>query len=78
MAIPQDRLLPLLESMLLMRRVDSGFRIYKIHLETEGKVAGIDAAAFRAAAEQAKDICPISVLIKPGLEQLTVNAKLAA
>ena len=66
------------QATLSMRSVDGGYRIYKIHLETEGKVAGIDEAAFRAAAEKAKDICPISVLIKPGLEQLTLNAKLAS
>jgi len=63
---------------LSMRPVAGGFKIFKIHLDTEGKVPGIDETAFRAAAEKAKEICPVSGLLKPGLEVLTVNAKLAA
>jgi transposase len=47
-------------------------------LDTEGKVPGIDETAFRAAAEKAKEICPVSGLLKPGLEALTLNAKLVS
>ena len=36
---------------------------------------GIDAATFQAAAEKAKETCPISTLLKPGLEQLTLDAR---
>lgn len=57
-------------------RSDGGFKITGVHLETEGRVPGIDAETFRAAAEQAKENCPVSVLLKPGLEQLTLDARL--
>jgi len=63
---------------LSMRPVAGGFQIFKIHLDTEGKVPGIDETAFRAAAEKAKEICPVSGLLKPGLEALTLNAKLVS
>jgi lipoyl-dependent peroxiredoxin len=56
----------------------AGFKIAKIHLDTEGKVPGIDEAAFKQAAETAKDTCPVSVLLKPGLEDLSVEAKLVS
>ena len=57
---------------------EGGFKITKIHLDTEGDVPGIDEASFKAAAEQAKETCPISVLLKPGLQELTVAARLAS
>ena len=63
---------------LTMRRLEAGFKIYKIHLATEGKVPGIDEAAFRTVAEKAKEVCPVSGLLKPGLETLTLEAKLVS
>jgi osmotically inducible protein OsmC len=59
-----------------MRRTDSGFTITNIHLATEGDVPGIDEGAFKAAAEQAKEACPVSRLLKPGLESITLDARL--
>jgi lipoyl-dependent peroxiredoxin len=41
-----------------------GADITSIELETEGDVPGIDAATFMRAAEQAKDICPVSKALK--------------
>jgi lipoyl-dependent peroxiredoxin len=41
-----------------------GADITSIELETEGEVPGIDAAAFNKAAEQAKEICPVSKALK--------------
>lgn len=61
---------------LTMTKADSGFRITKIHLRTEGQVAGLDEAAFRRAAETAKENCPVSMLLKPGLQSLTLEARL--
>lgn len=61
---------------LVLNKGESGSKITKIHLETEGRVPGIDQAAFQAAAERTKEICPISVLLNPGLEEVTVKAKL--
>jgi len=44
------------------------WKIWKIHLETEASGEGID--------EQAKEKCPISVLLKPGLELVTLDVRL--
>ena len=39
---------------------DGGFKITKIRLTVRGEVEGIDETAFRKAAEQAKENCPVS------------------
>ena len=57
---------------LTMVKTDTGFKITKVHLETEGRVPGLDEAGFKQAAEEK----PISVLLKPGLEAVTLQAKL--
>ncbi|MBA2665025.1 MAG: OsmC family protein [Bradymonadaceae bacterium] len=59
-----------------LRKGDAGFKVVAVHLQTEGNVPGIDAAAFQEAAQKAKEKCPISVLLKPGLEELSVEATL--
>ena len=59
-----------------MTNASGGWKITKIHLDTEGTVPGIDQAGFAEAAEQTKKTCPISVLLLPGLEEATVSAKL--
>jgi osmotically inducible protein OsmC len=59
-----------------LRKGEAGFKITGIHLETEGEVPGIDEATFKQAAETAKNTCPVSALLKPGLENLTLDAKL--
>ncbi len=61
---------------LTMRRDESGTKLTQLHLDVEARVPGIDEAAFRTLAEKVKDSCPVSVLLKPGLEELTVSAKL--
>jgi osmotically inducible protein OsmC len=61
---------------LTMRRDESGTKLTKLHLDVEARVPGIDAAAFQALAEKTKETCPVSVLLKPGLEELRVSAKL--
>ena len=61
----------------LTMRVDTaGVKITSIHLVTEAQVSGIDAAGFQKAANEAKEKCPVSGLLKPGLESLTLAAKL--
>ena len=62
---------------LTMAKTETGFKITRVHLETEGRVPGIDESGFKQAAEKAKDGCPISALLKPGLEAVTLDAKLA-
>lgn len=64
------------QATLRMQVGEGGPRIVSIHLDTEGQVPGIDQAAFAAAAAKAKDGCPVSKLLKPGLDSLTFEAKL--
>jgi osmotically inducible protein OsmC len=61
---------------LTMAKTETGFKITKINLETTGTVDGMDEATFQKTAEKAKEGCPVSQLLKPGLEQLTLTAKL--
>jgi osmotically inducible protein OsmC len=61
---------------LTMAKTETGFKITKINLETTGTVDGMDEATFQKTAEKAKEGCPVSQLHKPGLEQLTLTAKL--
>src|SRR6476620_3405366 len=63
---------------LTMRMDASGPQITGIHLVTEAKVPGMDVAAFKTAAEEAKEKCPVSNLLRPGLESLTLEARLAS
>jgi osmotically inducible protein OsmC len=53
-----------------------GWKISRIHLETAAE--GVDEPTLKTAAQQAKEQCPISVLLKPGLEELTLNVRLKA
>ena len=46
-------------------------------LEVEGSVPGLDEEGFRAAAEDAKENCPVSQALKNNVE-LKINARLAA
>jgi osmotically inducible protein OsmC len=63
---------------LTLNKGTGGFKITGVHLETEGAVPGIDQATFSQAAEKTRETCPVSVLLKPGLESLTVDAKLVS
>jgi osmotically inducible protein OsmC len=63
---------------LTMRRDESGTKLTKLQLDVEARVPGVDDAAFQAIAEKTKDSCPVSTLLKPGLEELTISAKLLA
>ena len=61
---------------LTLAKTETGFKISKIRLETTGIVDGIDDATFQATAEKAKHGCPVSQLLKPGLEELSLKATL--
>jgi lipoyl-dependent peroxiredoxin len=63
---------------LTLKKGESGFTITGMHLETEGNVPGIDEATFKQAAETAKETCPVSALLKPGLQSLTLDARLVS
>ncbi|MCJ7714105.1 OsmC family protein [Candidatus Bathyarchaeota archaeon] len=55
-------------------KLDAGFTITKIELETVGDIAGVDEKTFLEHAEQTKTACPVSkALLGP---MLILNAKL--
>lgn len=57
-----------------LEKQGAGFAIPRIELELEGKVPGLDAAAFQQHAETAKKSCPVSKALA-GIEiTLTVKA----
>lgn len=56
-----------------MEKTDAGFTVTKIHLDVVARVPGIEQAAFDTAANNAKNGCPISRLLKA---EITMDAKL--
>jgi lipoyl-dependent peroxiredoxin len=56
-------------------RVDGKFTILSVDLDVTGRVPGADAAAFEAAANLAKEDCPVSRALK-GNVQMRVKARL--
>ncbi len=50
-------------------------KINKMHLETRGRVAGLDNAAFKRLADEAEKKCPVSNLLRNGLA-ITLDAAL--
>ena len=57
-----------------LEKVDAGFKITRIELETTGTVPGIDNAKFQEIAEGAKKGCPVSQALT-GVN-ISLNAKL--
>ena len=55
----------------------AGTGITRIALTARGKVPGLDAEGFRAAAENAKENCPVSKALT-GVPEMTVDASLDA
>lgn len=49
--------------------------INKMHLETTGRVEGLDDATFKQLAQEAEKACPVSNLLRPGLA-ISLDAKL--
>ncbi len=60
---------------LTMRVDNAGPKITKVHLATEISADGAAEQKIQDAAAQAKEKCPVSQLLKPGLESLTFEAK---
>jgi osmotically inducible protein OsmC len=58
-----------------LEKTDAGFRIPRIELETEAVVPGMDDATFQEVAENAKQNCPVSVVLAGA--QITLKATLA-
>ena len=57
-------------------QTDDGFRITSMHLSVRGEVDGIDGEAFKAAAAEAKEGCPVSNALDDSV-QITFEAALA-
>ncbi|MFI5303196.1 MAG: OsmC family protein [Nitrospiria bacterium] len=60
---------------LTMEKLEAGFTITSIHLNTTAKIPGADKAKFETAANNAKAGCPISRLLNA---KITMDAKLVA
>jgi osmotically inducible protein OsmC len=58
-------------------KLDAGWKVVSSHLTVRGRVPGMSEADFVAAAEGAKDGCPISQALKGNVE-LSVDASLVA
>ena len=58
-----------------VERVEGGFAINRIELDTEAQVPGIDNAKFQEEAEAAKKGCPVSKALA-GVENINLNARL--
>jgi lipoyl-dependent peroxiredoxin len=63
-------------SVVTLRIVDGAPTITKIALTTVGKVPGLDEAAFQAAAQDAKENCPVSKALA-AVPEITLEASLA-
>lgn len=61
---------------LTLAQQSGGWKISKIHLETDVSGDGLDAETLQRAAGQAKEQCPVSTLLKPGLEAITLDVRL--
>jgi osmotically inducible protein OsmC len=56
-----------------MEKTDAGFTVTNVHLDVAARVPGIDQAGFETAANNAKNGCPISRLLKA---EITMEARL--
>lgn len=54
-------------------KLEAGWTVTRIHLETEATVAGIQEPAFQELAAAAKDTCPISRALGPVQIELTAH-----
>ncbi len=52
------------------------WKITAIHLDAEASGDGLDEETLKRASEQAKEQCPVSLLLKPGLEAITLVVRL--
>jgi osmotically inducible protein OsmC len=59
-----------------MEQETAGWTVARIRLEVQGSVPGIDEQAFQQIALEAKNGCPISRLLGPGLKGIDLIAKL--
>ena len=65
------------EAATAFERVGEGFKMTSVRLTIRGEVDGLDEEAFRAAAEDAKENCPVSQALKGNVE-ISLDASLAS
>ena len=58
-----------------IEKLDEGWRITKIHLETSASIPGIDNDEFQEQAKSAKNGCPVSNALA-GVPEITISATL--
>jgi len=63
------------EATTAFEKVGEGFKMTSVRLTIRGEVEGMDEAAFRSAAEDAKENCPVSQALKGNVE-LSLEASL--
>jgi osmotically inducible protein OsmC len=56
-------------------KIEAGWRIVRMHLDTEASVPNIDDTKFQEVAEGAKKACPVTHIFHPDI-QITLDAKL--
>jgi osmotically inducible protein OsmC len=61
------------EDKVYLEKLDTGFAVTKIEINTEGSVEGADTATFMKYAEETKSTCPVSRAIKA---EMVLSAKL--
>lgn len=64
------------EATVTLREDGGDFEVSAIHLQATATIPDVDASTFQQIAEQAKNNCPISRLLMPGLDEMTVEANL--
>jgi osmotically inducible protein OsmC len=64
------------EATTAFEQAGEGFKMSSVRLTIRGEVDGLDDEAFRAAAEDAKENCPVSQALKGNVE-ITLDASLA-
>jgi lipoyl-dependent peroxiredoxin len=61
------------KAVLTMGQRGGGWKIVKIHLDTELSADDLDESTAEKAAQTAKEQCPVSLLLKPGLEEISLT-----
>jgi osmotically inducible protein OsmC len=56
------------EATTAFEKVGEGFKMTSVRLKIRGEVEGVEEAAFRSAAEDAKENCPVSQALKGNVE----------
>jgi len=61
---------------IMVSKEGGGFRIARMELNTTGKVSGISEQEFREVAHEAEKGCPVSTLLQPGLDDISLTVRL--